>query len=102
MSDESPAGKSPAGIVTRIIRRAVLTLLLALLLGSVPAARLVEAAPARYHYIPLFFWPLDDEYRTVYNYPDDSWTWDFLGLAPGKACPGYYNRDRASTYAVWR
>ncbi len=51
--------------------------------------------------LPLFYWPLPDEFRTITSYPDAPWTWEFLGLAPGVVCPGYDARDQEPSRAYW-
>jgi hypothetical protein len=52
--------------------------------------------------LPLFYWPLPDEFRVITSYPDSAWTWEFLGLAPGMGCPGYNDRDPDASRAYWR
>ena len=47
-----------------------------------PASRRV-AAQENFYYIPLFYWPVPQEYRHVTVYPDNPWTWEYLGMVEG-------------------
>jgi len=64
----------------------------------------LHPAPTRaaFFNLPLLFWPLDDKYRAIVNYPDDPWTWAFLGFNPGQSCPDYRHRERGDSLAAWR
>ncbi len=77
-----------------------------LLVLMAPAPRGVVAAPPPrsegYYNLPLFLWPLDDEYRSIGNYPDTEWTWDALGLTPGMGCPPFRQRDYEVSRPYWR
>lgn len=109
----SPRAVKGAGRVrgTRVVVVKRLRVLLALLgalivLGAIyrtaPVRASMGPAPAQYYNIPLFYWPVDGDYRAISTYPDDPWTWDYLGLVDGMSCPGYSKREYEVSLAFWR
>jgi murein DD-endopeptidase MepM/ murein hydrolase activator NlpD len=86
---------------------ALLALLVIGFLVLSPAARpgAAVAAPAAqdsFYYIPLFYWPVPQQYRHVTVYPDNPWTWETLGMVEGKGCPYYSYRERDKSTSYWR
>ncbi len=96
-----PDRTSPPSLIARAVtlRRAWLA---AALIAVALAFALPAAAQDSPHFITLNYWPLDAPHWYVIDYPDTEWTWNFLGLNPGKTCPPYLIHDRAESTAYWR